>query len=170
MKKFISILLTLTLLMLTSCGNASVTTEQTTESTSSAQITESSTTAATTEAHVTVGEIDYSKIIIPVTRSYAQDIPTDREELIALLNTNREVFGKYMRMHLAGHIEEEKFSDMLNYSTYEYLDDRGYLYTQFYIDPEKLDVESFANVLEQLTRYSDISRIELQQHEIADAA
>ena len=123
-----------------------------------------------TEAHVNIGEIDYSKIIIPVTRSYAQDIPTDREELIALLNTNREVFGKYMRMHLDGHIEEERFSDMLDYSTYEYLDDRGYLYTQFYIDPEKLDVESFANVLEQLTRYSDISCIELKQHEIADAA
>ena len=123
-----------------------------------------------TEAHVNIGEIDYSKIIIPVTTSYAQDIPADREELIALLNTNREVFGEYMRMHLAGHIEEERFSDMLDYSTYESLDDRGYLYTQIYIDPEKLDVESFANVLEQLTRYSDISCIDLKQHEIADAA
>ena len=126
-----------------------------------------------TEAHVNIGEIDYSKIIIPVTTSYAQDIPADREELIALLNTHVEVFADYyggerICMHIRGHIEEERFSDMLDYSSYRHMDDVGRLYTDFSIDTEKLDVERFANALEQLTRYSDIERIELKQYLIAD--
>ena len=156
MKKLTLLLLSLMLFLLlfTACNNQA-STEGTTESTSSAQ---------TAEAPVTVGEINYGKIIVPLGQK-GDKIPVNREDLIELLNSHIAIESPgNIRMYIPGHIEEERFLDMLNYSFYKHIEQ--YTYTDFLIYTEGLDVERFADALEQLTRYSDISRIVLREYPI----
>ena len=156
MKKLTLLLLSLMLFLLlfTACNNQA-STEGTTESTSSAQ---------TAEAPVTVGEINYGKIIVPLGQK-GDKIPVNREDLIELLNSHIAIeSSENICMYIPGHIEEERFLDMLNYSFYKHIEQ--YTYTDFLIYTEGLDVERFADALEQLTRYSDISRIVLREYPI----
>ncbi len=118
----------------------------------------------TTEALVNIGEIDYSKIIVPLGQK-GDKIPVNREDLIELLNSHIAIESPDdIRMYIPGHIEEERFLDMLNYSFYKHIEQGTF--THFVIYTEDLDVERFADALEQLTRYSDISRIVLRQYPI----
>ena len=165
MKKLYCIGIVLSILLLAvSCGNISDTTSNSTTTAESTSTQIAATTEATTEAPVTVGEINYGKIIVPLGQK-GDKIPVNREDLIELLNSHIAIESPgNIRMYIPGHIEEERFLDMLNYSFYKHIEQDTY--THFLIYTEGLDVERFAYALEQLTRYSDISRIVLREYPI----